>query len=69
MAKFEIAVYNSEVRRMVEDGEHHKRYTDDWADMRYIEISAASEEGARQTFEARHPKAQGFVLDSITPID
>ncbi len=69
MALFEIGVFNSEVRQMVAEGDHHRRYTDDWADMRYIEIRAENEDVARATFETRHPKSQGFVLDSITEID
>jgi hypothetical protein len=35
MAKFEVAVYNAEVRQKVANGEHHRRFADDWADMRY----------------------------------
>lgn len=31
MAKFEVAIYNAEVRQKVADGERHRRFTDDWA--------------------------------------
>ncbi len=47
MAKFEFAVYTAEVRKNVAEGEHHRRFTDDWADMNYIEIEADNEEQAR----------------------
>ena len=65
MAKFEITVYNKEVRQKVAEGEHHSRYTDDWADFHYIDINAESEEHARTLAESRYPKSQGFVIDGI----
>ena len=68
MAKFEIAVHNEKVRQLVADDRHHDQFTDDWADMRYIEITALDEEQARVKFEETHPGAQGFVIDDIVEI-
>ncbi len=65
MAKFEAAVYNAEVRQKMEDGEPHNRFTDDWADMHYIEIEPDNEEQVRSKIEVIHPSVQGFVLDNI----
>lgn len=50
MAKYEFAVYNAEVRQKVANGELHNRFTDDWADMHYIEIEADNEKLARALF-------------------
>ncbi len=69
MTKFEIAIYNAEVRKKVADGEHHKLFKDDWADMRYIEIEADNEEQARALIEVMHPSARGFVIDEILEIN
>ncbi len=69
MAKFEVAVYNAEVRQKVADDERHRRFTDDWADMHYIEIEADNEEQARAKIEVMHPSVQGFVLDNIMKTD
>lgn len=69
MAKFEITIYNKEVREKVEAGEHHGRFPDTWADFQYIEIQAANEEQARSEVEVMHPSAQGFVIDDIRKID
>jgi len=69
VAKFEVAVYNMEVRQKVAEGEHHKRFTDDWADMHYVEIMADNEEGAIAAFERKHPRYQGFIIDQIAAID
>ncbi len=68
MAKFEVAVYNAEVRQKVEDGKRHSRFTDDWADMHYIEIEAANEELARAKIEVMHPSVQGFVFDEFLEV-
>jgi len=65
MAKYEITIYNAQVREKVEQGEHHTRFTDDWADFRYIEVNADTEDEARQRVESRYPSAQGFVIDSV----
>ena len=65
MAKFEVTIYNEEVRKKVMQGEHHQRFTDDWADFRYIEIDAADESQARARAEDRFPADQGFVVDSV----
>ena len=68
MAKFEIAVYNAEVRQKVADGQRHTRLTNDWADIQYIEINAINKQQARAKFEEMHPGNQGFVIDEILEI-
>lgn len=65
MAKFEVTIYNRDVRQKVQDGEHHERFTDDWADFRYVDIRAENEDQARARIEDRYPASQGFVIDSI----
>jgi hypothetical protein len=65
MPKYEVTVYNREVRQKVEDGGHHEHFTDDWADFRYIEIRAANEDQARARLEDRYPAKQGFDIDSV----
>ncbi len=68
MAKFEVAVYNAEVRQKLKDGERHGRFTDDWADMHYIEVEAANKEHARALVEVSHPSAQGFVFEEFLEV-
>ena len=65
MPKYEVTIYNQEVRQRVEDGGHHEHFTDDWADFRYIEIRAANEDQARARLADRYPAKQGFVIDSV----
>ncbi|MCH7937140.1 MAG: hypothetical protein IH994_08640 [Proteobacteria bacterium] len=65
MAKYEVTIYNAEVRKKVEAGEHHVRWGDDWADFRYIEVYADNEDQARTQIEDRYPSGQGFIIDSV----
>ena len=65
MAKFEVTIYNKQVREKLADGEHHDHYTDDWADFRYVEILALNEGQARARIMERHPQDRGFVIDNI----
>ena len=69
MAKFEITIYNKEVREKVEAGGHHRDLTDDWADFQYIEIDADSAEQARARAEDRYPNSKGYVIDDIRKSD
>ena len=68
MAKFEVIVYNKEVRDKVKEGERHRQFTDDWADLHYIEMDASNEANARERAESRYPSGQGFVIESIKAI-
>ncbi len=68
MALFEITIYNKEVRKKVEAGEHHRRFRDSWADFQYIEIDADNEEQVRSRIEVMHPGVQGFVIDDIRKV-
>ena len=64
--KFEVALYNSEVRKLAREGERHKNLKDDWADTHYVEIEAVDETDARARIEARYPKERGFVINNIS---
>ena len=64
-----MAVYNREVRRLVKEGEKHRHFTDDWADIHYIEVTADDENAARVKIEARYPEDKGFVIEQVTRAD
>ena len=67
--KFEVAVYNKEVRKLMKEGERHRHLTDDWADIHYLEVTAEDERGARAKIEAKYPEDQGFVIENVTVSD
>jgi len=66
--KFEIAVHNKDVRRLVKEGEKHKNLSDDWGDTHYIEISAQNDEDARQKAARKFPANLGYVIEAIKPV-
>ncbi|MEE8392810.1 MAG: hypothetical protein V3R66_00580 [Rhodospirillales bacterium] len=68
MPKFEVVVYNREVRELVEIGERHKNLSDNWADLHYLEVTAGDENEARSKMETKYPPAQGYVIESISPV-
>ena len=67
--KFEVQLYNTEVRRIVETGGHHKRYDDEWADPHFIEIEAKDEREARMRSERRYPSLEGFTIVTVEEVD
>jgi hypothetical protein len=69
MLKFVVEIYNAEVRKLVEVGERHRRFNDDWAEIQRIAVDAISEAHARAKVEILHPSAQGFVQGDIAKKD
>ncbi|GGF64112.1 MULTISPECIES: hypothetical protein [Terasakiella] len=66
MALYEVAIYNELVKRAVENGERAS-YSDEWADVHYIEISARDEADARRKILTKYPKDRGFIIKGISP--
>ncbi len=69
MAKFEVTIYNKQVREKIKEGEHHAHFTDGWADFRYVEVRADNEDQARARIKERHPPEKGFVIDSVVKVE
>ena len=69
MVSFEVALYNKEVRRLVEEGDRHRHLTDDWAETHYIVVSALDEDEARIKIGAKYPEHNGFVIEQVVPAD
>jgi hypothetical protein len=65
MIKYEVAIYNADVRECVEAGDRHRDLSDDWADMHYIIVEADDEKTVRAQMEKKYPSERGFVIDSI----
>ena len=65
MAKFEVGIFNAEVRRLVEMNKRHRDLTDDWADIHYIEIEADDADSARRSVARKYPAERGFVIETI----
>lgn len=68
MQTYEITIYNEQVRKLVLQGESHKRYSDDWGDSHYIEFKADSKEAATRSCERKYPQGEGFVIEGVTEV-
>jgi len=66
MALFEVQMYNELVKRAIEAGEPSS-YSDDWADLRYVEVSARDETDARRKIFSKYPKERGFMIKAVEP--
>ena len=66
MAMYEVAIYNDLVKQAVKNGER-AQYSDDWAETRYVEVSARDEEDARRKILTKYPKDRGFIITGIIP--
>ncbi len=68
MPKYEVAIFNQEVRDAIARKEQHARYNDDWGTTQYIEIAALNEEMARSKVSQQHPANKGFVIEDISEV-
>lgn len=67
MPKFEVAIFNREVRAKVREGDHHRDLDDRWADTHYITVTADDEIAARTSAESRYPPDRGYVIEAVDP--
>ena len=66
--KFEVALYNETVRELVEAGEHHKHYSDQWANTYEEEVTANDPPSALLKIHTRYPPDRGFVIVNIREV-
>ena len=66
--KFEVALYNETVRELVEAGEHHKHYSDQWANTYEEEVTANDLPSALLKIHTRYPPDRGFVIVNIREV-
>ncbi len=66
--RYEVVVYNKQVRALVSQGESHAWLSDSWADIHYVEVEASSILAARLLAASRFPAHRGFVIVEIQAI-
>jgi hypothetical protein len=68
--RFELAIYNETVKKSVREGDPNKTgLSDDWADVRYVEVSAETPELAKARLHSRYPAIRGFVILEVRQLD
>jgi hypothetical protein len=69
LKKFEVGVFNKEVRDAVQDGTHHRFLDDEWADIHWIEIVAQDEQEAQQKANRRYPERAGYLITGVQALE
>ncbi|WP_019643585.1 hypothetical protein [Novispirillum itersonii] len=64
-ARYEVAIYNAEVRRLVYTGDHHRDLADSWSETHYVEVVAENADRARAKIFNRYPRDRGFVIEAV----
>ena len=67
--KFEVGVFNQEVRDAMRQGERHPQLKDDWADIHWIEVLAVDENAAREKVRGRFPPERGYVITEVVLLE
>jgi|TARA_B100000315_G_scaffold221740_1_gene225330 hypothetical protein len=65
MPNYEAAIYNQEVRDAIASGKQHERVSHDWADVRFIEVTAPNQDMALAKINEEYPSGEGFVVEEI----
>lgn len=68
LKRFEISIYNQQVRELDRENKDHPNFARDWAHLHFLTYEAESEAGAIQQVQKRHPERKGFVIDKIVEI-
>jgi len=64
-AKYEVAIYNAQVRDCHRDGVSHRHLKDEWADIHWIEVDASDPQDARIRVLRRYPRHAGYVVAAV----
>lgn len=68
MPKFEVSLYNKDVRKANQQGDQHELYEDSWSDLHYVETNAPDEAAARARIEKQYPSHRGFVIENVSQV-
>jgi len=62
---FEVAIYNKEVRALVNKNQSHSYFDDQWAKVQVRDVVARDEGEARTLIAQRFPPRDGFVIQGV----
>ena len=66
--RFEVSLYNQEVRTLVRGNQGPPHFDARWADQRVLDVVARDENEARRVIAERFPPEDGFVITDVMPI-
>jgi hypothetical protein len=65
---YEVALYNKQVRALVQRKKRHSYFSDRWADIQFRDVVARDEQEARSLIAERFPPEDGFVVKGVSPM-
>lgn len=68
LKRFEVSIYNEQVREMDQNNKDHPNFAREWAHLHFLTYDGETEEDVIQQVQKRHPQRKGFVIDKIVEI-
>ncbi|WP_417318137.1 hypothetical protein [Emcibacter sp.] len=68
LKRFEVSVFNQEVRDCEKKGRVHPSFDASWADLNFFTYESDSKEDVIRQIERRYPPRKGFVISDIIEI-
>ncbi len=63
--KFEVSVYNQQVREMDKQNKEHPNFSREWARLNFLSYEGADEQEVIRKVHKKYPERKGFVIDKI----
>lgn len=69
LKKYEVGVFNKEVRDALADGTRHRFLDDEWADIHWIEFVVQNEQEALQRAQRKYTERAGYVITGVQALE
>lgn len=68
LKRFEVSIYNEQVRELNEQNKDHPNFNRDWAHLHYFTFEGESESDIIPHIRKKYPERKGFIIDKIVEI-
>ena len=68
LKRFEVSIYNEQVRELNKQNKDHPNFTRDWAHLHFFTYKGETEIDIIQQIQKKYPKRKGFIIDKIVEI-
>ncbi|WP_339865693.1 hypothetical protein [Paremcibacter congregatus] len=66
--RFEVSLYNKDVRKMLEQNKDHPNFNRDWAHLQFFTYEGETENDILEQVRKKYPERKGFVIDKVMEI-
>ncbi|WP_321391323.1 hypothetical protein [Emcibacter sp.] len=68
LKRFEVSLYNQQVRDYERKGRVHPSFDTSWADLNFFTFECSTAEEALSQIEKKYPSRKGFVVSQIIEV-